>query len=286
MKVWVEAARPRTLTAALSPVLVGTAAAENFIVWRALAALVVSFGMQIGVNYANDLFDAKRGVDTADRVGPRRATASGLVTARQMKVAMLVAFGVSCAAGVALAAAVGWELLIVGALSVVAGLAYSGGKRPYASYGLGEVFVFIFFGMVATVGSSYVQDERLTQIAYVAAIPVGLLAVAILVVNNLRDIETDAASGKRTLAVRIGPMRTRLLYQSLIIVAFLYTVIVAVVDGSYLPLLAVAAVPFAVRPVTLVLHKEDPPSMIEALVGTARLQLIYSALLAVALWAS
>jgi 1,4-dihydroxy-2-naphthoate octaprenyltransferase len=286
MKVWLEAARPRTLTAALSPVIVGSAAAERLIVWRGLAALVVSFGMQIGVNYANDLFDAKRGVDTHQRIGPRRATASGLVTHGQMKTAMFVAFGVACAAGIALAAVAGWQLLIVGALAVVAALAYSGGKRPYASYGLGEVFVFIFFGLVATAGSAYVQDERLTQIAYVAAIPVGLLAVAILVVNNLRDITTDDASGKRTLAVRIGAARTRLLYEGLVVVALIYTVVVAAVDGSYLPLLGLIAAPFAVRPVTLVLRREDAGSLIEALGGTARLQLIYSVLLAVGLWAS
>jgi 1,4-dihydroxy-2-naphthoate polyprenyltransferase len=286
MKVWIEAARPRTLTAALSPVLVGTAAAADVIAWRAVAALIVSFGMQIGVNYANDLFDAKRGVDTTERVGPRRATASGLVTPGQMKVAMFGAFGVACAAGLALAAAVGWELLVVGALAVAAGLAYSGGSRPYASYGLGEVFVFVFFGLVATAGSAYVHDERLTQIAYVAALPVGLLAVAILVVNNLRDIATDEAAGKRTLAVRIGPARTRLLYEALVIVSFVYTFVVAVVDGSYLPLLALAAAPFAVRPVTIVLRRDDPPSLIEALGGTARLQLFYCALLALGLWAS
>ena len=286
MSVWIEAARPRTLTAALSPVLVGTAAAGVFIAWRAVAALVVSFGMQIGVNFANDLFDAKRGVDTAERVGPRRATASGLVTPGQMKIAMFGAFGIACAAGLALAAAVGWELLIVGALAVLAGLAYSGGKRPYASYGLGEVFVFVFFGLVATAGSAYVQDERLTQIAYVAALPVGLLAVAILVVNNLRDIATDESAGKRTLAVRIGPARTRLLYEALIIVSFIYTFAVAAADESFLPLLALAAAPFAVRPVTIVLRREDPMSLIEALGGTARLQLFYCTLLAIGLWAS
>jgi 1,4-dihydroxy-2-naphthoate polyprenyltransferase len=286
MHVWIEAARPRTLTAALSPVLVGTAAAERFIAWRALAALVVSFGMQVGVNYANDLFDAKRGVDTSERVGPRRATAAGLVSPRQMRVAMSVAFGVACLAGLALAAAVGWELVIVGALCVVAGLAYSGGKKPYASYGLGEVFVFVFFGLVATVGSTYVQDERLTEIAYVAALPVGLLAVAILVVNNLRDIPTDSASGKRTLAVRIGATRTRLLFQALILIALADTIMVAAVDGSFLPLLGLGAIPFAIRPVTLVLRREDPPSLIEALGGTARLQLIYCVLLAIGLWAS
>lgn len=286
MKVWIDAARPRTLTAALSPVLVGTAAAEGFIAWRAIAALIVSFGMQIGVNYANDLFDAERGIDTEARVGPRRATATGAVTPAQMRIAVIVSLAIACAAGISLAAAVGWELLIVGALCVGAALAYSGGNRPYASFGLGEVFVFVFFGLVATAGSTYVQDESLTQMAYVAAIPVGLLATAILVVNNLRDIETDSTAGKRTLAVRIGAPRTRLLHEALVSVALIYTVVVAVVDTSYLPLLALVAAPLAIRPVSLVLRRNDPPSLIEALGGTARLQLAYSVLLAVGLWAS
>ncbi len=235
MNVWVEAIRPRTLPAAISPVLVGTAASDNFIVWRFAAALVVALAIQVGVNLANDLFDAQRGVDTELRVGPRRVTAAGLVSPKQMRVAMVIAFGVAAIAGLALAICVNLWLLAVGAASFVAALAYSGGSRPYAALGLGEVFVFVFFGLVATVGSSFVQDEQIHQIAYVAAIPVGLLATAILVVNNLRDTETDRAAGKRTLAVRLGERKTRLLYQALVVVAFLDTGAVVAVTRTRAP---------------------------------------------------
>lgn len=282
----VTAARPRTLAAAIAPVLVGTAAADNFIAWRMAAALVVALAIQVGVNYANDLFDATRGVDTSERVGPQRAVAAGLVSPGSMRAAMIGAFVVAGAAGVALAAAVGWELLLVGAVSFAAAVAYSGGPKPYASRGLGEVFVFVFFGLVATVGSAYVQEETITQLAYVSAIPVGLLATAILVANNLRDIATDRGAGKATLAVRLGVRRTRLLYEGIVVVAFLTTGAVAAAAGSLLPLLALAAVPFAVRPTLAVLHSEEPAELIAALGGTARLELIYAVLLAVGLWGS
>ena len=284
--MWVEAARPRTLPAAIAPVLVGTAAAEDFTFWRFAAALVVALAIQVGVNYANDLFDAVRGVDSPLRTGPRRAVAAGLVSPGAMRAAMIVAFGVASLAGLALTAEVGPELLLVGAASFLAALGYSGGPKPYASIGLGEVSVFVFFGLVATVGSAYVQDETLSRLAYIAAVPIGLLATAILVANNLRDIDADEAAGKRTLALRIGKARTRRLYQALVSIALLYTGVVAAVDGSFLPLLAWAAVPFAVRPALLVLHSDDPGDQIKALAGTARLQLIYGALLAVGLWAS
>ena len=282
-RTWLEAARPRTLPAALAPVLVGTAAASRFIPWRALAALVVSLSIQIAVNYANDLFDGVKGVDTAERVGPRRAVAAGLVSPRAMKIAMLTALGIAGTAGVALAIAVGYELLVVGALCFVAALGYSGGSKPYASRGLGELFVFVFFGLVATAGSQYVQDESLSQLAYVAAIPVGFLASAILVANNLRDIASDEAASKRTLAVKLGASRTRRLFQALIVISLLYTFVIAAVAESFLPLLALAATPFAVRPVLHVLYGDEPPQLIAALGGTARLQLIYAALLSVGL---
>lgn len=284
--VWFEAARPKTLTAAISPVIVGTAAAETFIAWRAAAALVVALMLQVAVNFANDLSDAERGIDTRDRSGPRRAVASGLIRPSAMKIGIGLALAVAAAAGLVLTAAVGTELLVVGAASILAALLYSGGPRPYGAYGLGELFVFIFFGLVATAGSAYVQDETLTQVAYVTAVPVGLLATAILVANNLRDLHTDASAGKQTLAVRIGESRTRLLHQALVTAAFLSTGVVAAVDGSFLPLLALVAVPFAVRPVGLVLHERGATELIEALTGTARLELIYAALLAVGLWAS
>lgn len=283
--MWLSAARPRTLSAAIAPVAVGTAAAEEFIAWRLIAALVVSLALQIAVNLANDLFDANRGVDTDARVGPVRATAAGLVTPTQMKIAIGLSFVVAGVAGTALAAAAGWELLAVGAVSLVAALAYSGGPKPYASHGLGELFVFIFFGLVATVGSTYVQDETVSRLAYVAAVPVGLLATAILVVNNLRDIETDARANKRTLAVRIGESRTRSLFQALVILAFIDTLAVVGITSSALPALALIAAPLAVRPVSMVMNSNEPSELIEALGATARLQLVYSLLLAVGLWA-
>lgn len=282
----VAAARPRTLAAAVAPVLVGTAAAESFIAWRMGAALVVALAIQVGVNFANDLFDAAAGVDTAGRVGPQRAVAAGLVSPGVMRAAMIAAFAVAGIAGLALAAAAGWELLVIGVAAFIAALAYSGGPKPYASRGLGEIFVFVFFGLVATAGSAYVHDETLSQLAYVSAIPVGLLATAILVANNLRDIGTDGAAGKVTLAVRLGARRTRLLYQGLIIVAFVTTAAVAAAARSFLPLLALAAVPFAVRPTLTVLESGDPQELIGALGATARLELIYAALLAAGLWAA
>lgn len=217
MRTWVEAARPRTLPAAIVPVIVGTAAGDLFVPWRFAAALVVALALQVAVNYANDYSDGVRGVDTPDRVGPRRAVASGLVRPSQMKVAVALALAVAAAAGLALTVAVGPELLLVGLASTVAALAYSGGPRPYASAGLGEVFVFVFFGPVATIGTAYVQTEAISPLLVWISIPVGMVAAAILVVNNLRDVETDAAAGKRTLAVRLGPHRTRALFGGLLV---------------------------------------------------------------------
>lgn len=281
MSVWVEAARPRTLPAAVTPVLVGTAAATRFSPWRFLGALVVALGIQVAVNYANDYFDGVRGVDTSQRVGPRRAVASGLVAPARMRTATGVALGVAALAGLALAAVAGWELVAVGALCFVAALAYSGGPRPYASAGLGELFVFVFFGLVATAGSTYVQDERLSLEAVLAAVPVGLLATAILVVNNLRDVPTDRAGGKTTLAVRLGERPTRRLYAALVAVPFVWVVILQV--GSLWALLVLAALPLAAPPVRTVLRGATGQALVVVLAATARLQLIYGVLLALGL---
>lgn len=283
LRVLAEAARPKTLPAAAAPVIVGTAAAESFIAWRAAGAFVVATAIQIAVNYANDLSDAQRGVDDHDRVGPRRAVASGLIAPSLMKLAIAGALLVAAVAGGALAAAAGPELLVVGAVCMIAALAYSGGPRPYGSAGLGEAFVFVFFGLVATVGSAYVQDEQVTLLSFVCAIPIGLLASAILVANNLRDITTDRAAGKRTLAVRVGGARTRQLYRALIVFAFLGTFAVAATAHSVLPLLALAAAPLAVRPTRLVAYSDEPGELIAALGGTARTELAYAVLLAVGL---
>jgi len=284
VNVWVEAARPRTLPAAVAPVLVGTAAASRLVPWRFAAALVVALAVQIAVNYANDYFDGVRGVDTPQRVGPRRAVASGLVAPARMRAAIAVALGVAAVAGLALAAAVGWELLAVGLACFAAALAYSGGPRPYASAGLGELFVFVFFGLVATVGSAYVHDERVVAVAVAASVPVGLLATAILVANNLRDIATDAVAGKTTLAVRLGDRATRGLYLALLSGAFLMVVAsLPVMTGSVWPLLVAGAVPLSVRPLRAVASGATGGALVPALAGTGALELAFAVLLAAGL---
>jgi 1,4-dihydroxy-2-naphthoate octaprenyltransferase len=282
-EVWLSAARPRTLPAAVSPVLVGTAAAERFSTWRVVAAMVVAVAVQVAVNYANDYFDGVRGVDTVERRGPQRVVAAGLVSPASMRRAMIAALGVAALAGLALAAAVGWQLVLVGALCFAAALAYSGGPRPYASTGFGELSVFVFFGLVATAGSAYVQDEQLRWLPVVAAIPVGLLSVALLVVNNLRDIPTDEQVGKRTLAVRLGARATLGLYLATVNVAILCTGGVALVARSVWPALGFAALPLAVmaqRRTAAGMRADDPAQLIGALAATGRLQLVYGMLLA------
>jgi 1,4-dihydroxy-2-naphthoate polyprenyltransferase len=281
--VWVEAARPRTLTAAVAPVLVGTAAAQAFNAWRFIAALVVALALQVGVNYANDYYDGVRGIDTSARVGPRRAVAAGLVAPARMRAAMLAAFAVAGVAGALLAAAVGWELLVVGLACFAAAVGYSGGPRPYASAGLGELFVFVCFGLVATVGSAYVQIERIPPVAVAAAVPMGLLITAILVVNNARDIATDAVAGKRTLAVRLGRFRTGLLYTALAASAFAWLPVIALLARSPAPLLPLLAVPLAVPPSRLLISPAEGAPLLPALSATARLVLVFAFLLATGL---
>src|SRR5436190_15929239 len=219
-RLWVMAARPRTLPAAISPVLVGTTAAvehvEHLRVLAFVAALVGSVFIQIGTNLANDYSDAKRGADTADRLGPVRVTSAGLVAPRRVLIATWIAFAVAVGAGIYLATVAGWVILVVGAASILAGVLYTGGPRPYGYAGLGEVFVFAFFGLVAVNGSYYVQLERLDWLPFGLSIPVGLLATAILVVNNIRDLDTDRRAGKRTIAVRLGRDRTRRLYATMV----------------------------------------------------------------------
>jgi 1,4-dihydroxy-2-naphthoate polyprenyltransferase len=284
---WVEAARPRTLPAALAPVLVGTAASERVpaevSVVRFALALVVALALQVAVNFANDYFDGVKGVDTPDRTGPRRAVASGLVSPERMRLATGLALGVAAVAGLVLAVLVGWELLLVGALAILAALGYSGGSKPYASFGLGELSVFVFFGLVATVGSQYVQDERISTLAVGAAMPVGLVAVALLVVNNLRDIPTDTAAGKRTLAVRIGEGPTRLLFQALLAGALSFVLPVAAMADSWWPLLALLALPMAVRAMNLVWRRPLGPGLVPALETTGRFHLVLGVLLALGL---
>jgi 1,4-dihydroxy-2-naphthoate octaprenyltransferase len=292
--VWLEAARPRTLPASIAPVLVGTAASERVVLaapvsWvRFLLALGVALSLQIAVNYANDYFDGVRGVDTHERVGPRRVVAAGLVAPGRMKVAIAVTLAVAGMLGFALAALAGWELLVVGVAAAAATLGYSGGPRPYASAGLGEVFVFVFFGLVATAGSAYVQDERLTALPVLAGVAMGALATALLVVNNLRDIPTDAVAGKRTLAVRLGEARTRALYVGLLAVSFAVVGAMAVLAGEgwlALPLLATPVFARAIMTVRSAPVGPDlvAPDLVGALERTAQGQLLFAALLVVGL---
>lgn len=278
MNDWVAGARPRTLPAAIVPVLVGTACARGVIPiiwWRFAGAMVVSLALQIATNFANDYSDGVRGTD-AERVGPVRLVASGLASASAVKRAALASFAMAAVAGGALALAVGPELLVVGVASILAGWFYTGGPKPYGYYGFGEVFVFVFFGIVATAGSTYVQTERITGLSLAASVPVGLLACALLVVNNLRDIPTDSVAGKKTLAVRLGDARTRLMYVSMLAVA----VVVAVACGVARPpaLIAVAVVVFTVSPIRAVRSGAVGRELIAVLVDTARVQLVFGAL--------
>jgi 1,4-dihydroxy-2-naphthoate octaprenyltransferase len=280
---WVAGARPRTLPAAVVPVAVGTGVAvgyHGFIAWRAVLALVVALALQVGVNYANDYSDGIRGTDEV-RVGPVRLVASGLARPRQVLAAALACFAVAGAAGLVLAAVTSWWLLAVGAAAVGAAWFYTGGSRPYGYRALGEVSVFVFFGLVAVTGTAYVQLGRLTWLALVAAVPVGLLACALLVINNLRDIPTDEQTGKQTLAVLLGDRRTRLLYAACALVPF--AVAAALAPWRVLCLVALVAVPLAVLPVRAVRNGAAGRALIGALGQTGRLQLAFGALLTLGL---
>jgi len=279
------AARPRTLPAAVAPVIVGTAAAvdvsNDIRVGGFIAALIGSIFIQVGTNLSNDYSDARRGADSADRLGPVRVTSSGLVAPRRVLVATWVAFGVAVAAGIYLIAVAGIVILVVGVASILAGVLYTGGPRPYGYEGLGELFVFLFFGVVAVNGSYYVQLERLDWLPFGLSLAVGFLVTAILVVNNVGDIETDQRAGKRTLAVRIGRRRTRQLYAALVAAAFIAVPVTLLATGeSAWGLLALGAAPLARRPLGAVMTRTDGPSLNAALAGTGALLAVFSVLLA------
>jgi len=290
LRVWWRGARPRTLGAGLIPVVVGVAAAGHVVVWRLLAALVVGAGLQIGVNFANDYFDGVRGVDTHERMGPPRLVASGAASSRAVLAASLVSLGLAAACGLALALATSPVLiLVIGALALGAALLYSGGPRPYAGLGLGEVMVFLFFGLMATCGSAYVMVETVPASAWWCGTVLGLFAVAILVANNLRDIPTDGAGGKRTLAVRLGDRRTRQLYRACMVAAFATIPIgmcVFIVNErigiTQWSLFGLAAWPLAIRPMERV-GTATGRDLIPVLTGTALVHAACGLLLAAGL---
>jgi len=283
LRIWLMAARPRTLPAAVAPVLVGTALAwtEGSIDWIAFAAaLLGALFIQVGTNLSNDYSDARRGADTEDRLGPVRVTAGGLVPPRQVLVATYVSFALAVLFGIYLIVIAGPVLLLIGGASILAGVLYTGGPRPYGYEGLGEVFVFLFFGVVAVSGSYFVQREELPWEALVLAVPVGLLASAILVVNNVRDMETDRRAGKRTLAVRLGRERTRMLYTAMLAISFTSAAIPWLLGSlSAWLLLVLLSAPLAAKLQHAVATHTDGPTLNEALAGTGKLEFLFCVLL-------
>jgi 1,4-dihydroxy-2-naphthoate polyprenyltransferase len=288
LAVWWIGARPRTLVAAIVPVLVGASwAGRNAVsIPRSLLALLVAVSFQIGVNYANDYFDGVRGVDTAARMGPRRLVASGLAPPRAVATAAIVMVCIGAIAGVVLALLTTPWLIVAGVASVLGLALYSGGPRPYASVGLGEISVFAFFGLVATCGTAYVQQDYLDWSVLWLAVPVGLLACALLMANNLRDIPTDTVAGKRTLAVRLGAQRSRALLIATVVVAIVLPSVGAIVRSlPWLTMLTLVTIPLAIAPIRVVRVAEGR-ALVPALIGITRLSLVFGVILAGALLAS
>jgi 1,4-dihydroxy-2-naphthoate octaprenyltransferase len=285
--VWWSAVRPATLAASVAPVLAGTAVAIHQGGIRpaaGFAALVVALAMQVGVNFANDYSDFVRGADTPRRVGPVRAAASGVVAPKQVRLAALAAFGVAGLVGMVLALATDWRLLLVGAASLLAGWLYTGGPRPYGYVGLGELSVFVFFGLVATCGTVYVESLRVTPLAVLAGSGLGFLATAILVLNNLRDIETDAAAGKRTLATRLGRDRTLIFLVVVVCAAFAMPILMLVLSLAGITVMLVHfAIPIAAVPVRGAFAGGDGPALVAALKRMAAAEISYALLLALGL---
>ncbi len=282
---WVEGARPRTLPAAVAPVLVGAGAAaavDAFVLGRVLLALVVALALQVAVNYANDYSDGIRGTDS-QRVGPRRLIGSGVAAPAEVKRAAFMAFGVAMVAGLLLVLlAQAWWLLIVGAAAIAAAWFYTGGSRPYGYEGFGEISVFVFFGLVAVVGTAYVQAGRILPGAVIGGVAIGSLACALLVVNNLRDIPSDAEAGKHTLAVQLGQARTRMLYLALVVIPYALAVALSLLGRPWAAL-ALLSLPLALRVALPVQRGAGGRELIAVLRGTGQLELVYAALLALGL---
>ena len=280
---WVMAARPATLLASIAPVLIGTASGWRDGVFAFVPFIVVlmsALTIQVGVNFANDLADAAKGADTEARIGPQRAVASGVISASDMRRGMMVAFGVAAIGGIYLIWYAGWPILVIGVVSIIAALGYTNGPIPYGYYGLGEVFVFIFFGLVATAGTRYVYSPSVPAAVWAGGVVMGLLAAAILEANNIRDIDTDAVAGKRTLAVVLGRQRARKLYAATMIAAFV-TIIFSVMLGFLPPMsmMALIVAPLSIPLIQTVFRETAGPPLIEVLKGTAQIQLFTGLLL-------
>ena len=286
-RVWWLALRPATLAASVAPVLAGTAVAVHESGARPLAgfaALIIAVALQIGVNLANDYSDFARGADTPQRIGPLRASASGVVAPERVRLAAVAAFAVAGLAGLALSLATDWRLLFVGAACILAAWLYTGGPRPYGYMGLGEPFVFIFFGLVATVGTAYVQEMRVTPLAVLAGCGVGFLATAIFVLNNLRDIETDEAAGKRTLATRIGRGPTLVLLVVLVCAAFAVPIVILATGLAGVTIMAMHfGIPIAAVPVRTAFATRSGPALVRALKRMAAAELAYAILMTLGL---
>lgn len=281
---WVSGLRPRTLANSVVPVAVGTALAfslDGFVWWKALLALVVSMALQIGVNFANDYSDGVKGTDTEERTGPARLTASGLAAPEQVLAAALGSFAFAGLVGLVLVATTSWWLLLIGAAAIAAAWYYTGGRTPYGYRGLGEVSVFVFFGVVAVVGTVFVQMESLPWQAWVASVPVGLLSCAVLVINNLRDIPTDSETGKITLAVRLGDAGTRRLFAGMVIASFLVALVLTAVSW-WVPLVLLA-LPLALPPLRRVLGGQVGRDLVLGLGETGKLQMAFGLLFSIAL---
>jgi len=287
LQIWLIASRPRTLPAAVAPVLVGTALAWTVGPLDWLAFVAASLGalfIQVGTNLSNDYSDARRGADTEDRLGPVRVTAGGLVPPKQVLFATYASFGMAVLCGIYLIIIAGPVLLLIGAASILAGVLYTGGPRPYGYEGFGEVFVFTFFGIVAVTGSYFVQRQALEWEAFVLAIPVGLLASAILVVNNVRDLETDRRAGKKTLAVRLGRANTRRLFAVMVALAYPTALMPSLVGSlNAWPVLVVLTIPIAVALVKTVASHTDGPTLNSALARSGLLELAFCLLLTIGL---
>lgn len=285
-QAWILAARPKTLPAAVSPVIVGAALAAadgQFALVPVLAALLGALLLQIGSNFANDYFDALKGADTHERIGPLRVTSAGLISHASMRLGMVVVFGMAALIGLYLVWVGGWPILAIGVAAILAAIAYTGGPKPYGYIGLGELFVFVFFGLVAVCGTYYVQTHTVTMWAILASIAIGALITAILVVNNLRDIQSDKAAGKITLAVRLGVEGTRREYLLLLAVAYVVPLLLVLTGGSLWLLLPLFTVPRASQLYATIRRASDGPTLNKALAGTAQLSLLFAVTLSIAL---